>query len=220
MGPASHVFAGYADGTLKKWEIQSGNSVLHIEKHIKKQLGTQKCLIWKLRIFQNFLISGDSQGEVCIWDSKFGTLVKSFNHLKADILALEVNHKLQTIYATGVDSRVVSISLLEDIETSNKDWVLSSIYRGQSHDIKSLIMLDNDTLLSGGVTTDICIYKLQEGRFKDQFGKNSLQQNLQEKVRHVPPFPFQSVAALDSSIVVLQSGNGHSLEIYSTNSHK
>lgn len=101
--------------------------------------------------------------------------MKSFNHLKADILALEVNHKLQTIYATGVDSRVVSISLLEDVETSNKDWVLSSIYRGQSHDIKSLIMLDNDTLLSGGVTTDICIYKLQEGRFKDQFGKNSLQ---------------------------------------------
>lgn len=69
MGPASHVFAGYADGTLKKWEIQSGNSVLHIEKHIKKQLGAKKCLIWKLRVFQNFLISGDSQGEVCIWDS-------------------------------------------------------------------------------------------------------------------------------------------------------
>jgi hypothetical protein len=49
----------------------------------------------------------------------------------------------------------------------------SSIFRGQSHDIKSLVMLNKNTLLSGGVTTDICVYKLEDGRFKDQFGKNS-----------------------------------------------
>ena len=104
--------------------------------------------------------------------------------------------------------------------------MVSSIFRGQSHDIKSLIVLNPNTLLSGGVTTDICIYKLQDGRFKDQFGKNSHQQKVQEKVRHVPPFPFKTVAKLSTNnktqtdLLLLLSGSGHSLEMFSTKSHK
>ena len=32
------------------------------------------CLIWQLRLFKGFLISGDSRGELTIWDAEFGTL--------------------------------------------------------------------------------------------------------------------------------------------------
>ena len=107
-GPAQHIFAGYSDGTIKKWEVKTGNSILHIQKGTKKS----KCLIWCLKRFKDeYLISGDSLGEVSIWDLEFGTLIKTFNHLKADILTLEVNLKHDTIYASGVDSRVISISL-------------------------------------------------------------------------------------------------------------
>ena len=45
MGPAAHIFAGYSDGTIKKWEVKTGNSILHIDKATKKQ----KCLIWTLK---------------------------------------------------------------------------------------------------------------------------------------------------------------------------
>ena len=51
MGPVSHVFAGYADGTIKKWEVKTGNCVLHIDKQTKKQQNIKKCLIWKLKIY-------------------------------------------------------------------------------------------------------------------------------------------------------------------------
>ena len=77
VGGISFVFAGYADGTLKKWNVQSSNSVMHIEKQTAKE--TKKngpCFIWKLRIFGQFLISGDSKGEDSVWDLNFGTLVK------------------------------------------------------------------------------------------------------------------------------------------------
>ena len=132
-------------------------------------------MIWRLKTYQNYLISGDSQGNLSIWDIEFGTLIKQFNNLQADILSIAINPTFETIYATGVDSRVLSIELRRDEDANSSDWILSSIYRGQSHDIKSLILLANNTLLSGGVTTDICVYKLQDGRFKDQFGKNSAQ---------------------------------------------
>jgi hypothetical protein len=67
-------------------------------------------------------------------------------------------------------------------------WSFTSIYRGQSHDINCLVLWDKKTLLTGGVTTDICIYKLKSGRFPDQFGKKN--QTKAPKLRHVPPFSF------------------------------
>ena len=33
--------------------------------------------------------------------------------------------------------------------------------------------MNNKQLLSAGVTTDICVYNLINGRFNDQFGKDS-----------------------------------------------
>ena len=100
LGRVTHLFSGYADGTLKKWDIHSGNCSLHIQKQTKKEQKKQgPCLMWKLKSFNSeYLVSGDSKGEVCIWDAQFGTLVKCFKHLQADILALEVNPKYQSIY--------------------------------------------------------------------------------------------------------------------------
>ena len=49
-----------------------------------------------------------------------------------------------------------------------------SLYRGQSHDIKSLIQVSELEMISGGVNTDICVYKLLEGgTLGDQYGKDS-----------------------------------------------
>ena len=70
------------------------------------------------------LVSGDSTGEVCVWDIQFGTLVKTFNQLKADVLALTCSG--DNLYASGVDSRVINLQLNGETE----DWILSSIYRG------------------------------------------------------------------------------------------
>ena len=76
LGGASHAYAGYADGTIKKWDLSSGNCILHVEKQSKKE--SQGCLIWRLLLFKGYLISGDSKGEVCVWDQAFGTLFKKF----------------------------------------------------------------------------------------------------------------------------------------------
>jgi len=76
-------------------------------------------------------------------------------------------------------------------------------------------MINKNSLISGGVTTDICFYKLQDGRFKDQFGKNSQQQKVTEKVRHIPPFPFKGVAKFADKSLVMKNSSNQYLEIYS-----
>ena len=58
---------------------------------------------------RSFLISGDSEGDLIIWDSTFGTQLKKFSSLKGDILDIEINDSFSMIYATGIDSRILSI---------------------------------------------------------------------------------------------------------------
>jgi hypothetical protein len=68
--------------------------------------------MWKLKLAEGgYLISGDSQGDIIIWDAEFGTLTNQFKQLKGDINAIEVNEHPLSIYASGADSRVVVIQL-------------------------------------------------------------------------------------------------------------
>ena len=67
------------------------------------------CYLWCLKLFKNFLISGDSQGDVTVWDAEFGTLVKQFKNLKGDVNALEINEAFNSVYSSGADSRVLVI---------------------------------------------------------------------------------------------------------------
>jgi hypothetical protein len=42
---------------------------MHIEKQTaKEQKKNGPCYMWKLQIFGEYLLSGDSKGEVCVWD--------------------------------------------------------------------------------------------------------------------------------------------------------
>jgi U3 small nucleolar RNA-associated protein 4 len=128
-GPVAFLWAGYADGTIKQWDVKNNTCLIHIDKQTEKMRKKEgPCLIWKLCQLQGFLISGDSSGELVIWNMKFGTLVQSFKQLKADILCLAVNPEHSTIYASGVDSRVISATLKQDGD--DQSWVLSSIFRG------------------------------------------------------------------------------------------
>jgi len=67
-------------------------------------------MVWTLELVSDeYLFSGDSAGHLKVWDPVHGTLVKSFNALQADIQTIAVNLKHGIVYATGVDSRILSI---------------------------------------------------------------------------------------------------------------
>lgn len=71
-----------------------------------------------------------------IWDSLNYIEIKNFHEHKADVLALcASNVGKDTLYATGVDSKIIAIT-----KTEAKGWVYTSCTRGQSHDISSLLL--------------------------------------------------------------------------------
>ena len=108
------IFAGYADSSIRKWNLETGHCELHFVKQTKKamaRLATPECLILTLRLYgeDDVLFSGDSLGELTAWDTNHGTLIQTFNNLKADVTCIEMNTARGIVYATGVDARILSI---------------------------------------------------------------------------------------------------------------
>jgi hypothetical protein len=132
-------------------------------------------MIWSLGIDTDTLFSGDSKGSLKVWDIKIGYLMKEFNEHNGDILSICTYNK--TVYFTGSDSQIITLQ-------NNGQWIMTSKFRGQSHDINSLCIMNEDHILSGGLTTDICIYKLNNGRFIEKYDRK-VTTNLK---RHISAF--------------------------------
>ena len=52
------------------------------------------------------MVSGDSGGNVQIWDASHGTLITGFRQHKADVLALAASPEGDTLFASGADPQV------------------------------------------------------------------------------------------------------------------
>ena len=217
-----YIYTGHLNGTINKWKegvIKStfGNKAYtYNKKNTKMQIDDEsnevnvieketKEAIWKLCIANNVLAAGTSSGELQLWDCTFGVLKASFKEHNSDILTIKFNLKYNVLYYTGCDSLVVSIIIGEELK-------LQSSIRPQSHDIYSL-ELYNDTLISGGVTTDLCLIKLDKGRFLESYGKYKLNYNKQK--RHISCFEKDvfSMKRNSNQLKVLQR-NTNSIKLF------
>jgi hypothetical protein len=195
------VCTGHLDGKINKWSngvivsTFGNNAYTYNKNKSKKQNKMEEELdensedvedttkptnaIWKL-VFINkkYLASGNEFGELQIWNVKFGVLYRRFKEHEGDILDICFNSNNNYLYFTGVDSVIISLHFTTDKNNVEEDFKIHSKLRPQSHDINSIIFVEKDNLLiSGGVTTDICLIRLDKGRFLESFGKSVLSNN-------------------------------------------
>ena len=177
-------YTGHSNGVINKLNLQTGQTILSINTSLNIKNAEEKNMIWTLcSINSQFLFAGDSTGRILILDIKVGNINQEIHEHKGDILTICFNNNLEKpiIYYSGVDSLIGCIKY----DKKNNLFIYTSSFRGQSHDVNSLALLDDDTLLSGGNTTDICIYHL--------FNGGNLYQKYDKKVntnikRHISPF--------------------------------
>lgn len=93
-------------------------------------------------------------------------MTRSFRKHEADVTTIAYNSDLDCFYASGADSKIVGWKRVRG------EWIVFSEDRGQTHDVKSLLLIENNSiLLSGGITTDVCAYTLlEDGRFTERSG--------------------------------------------------
>ena len=177
-------YTGHSNGVINKINLQTGQTVLSINTSLNKKSSEEKNMIWTLCSINNqFLFAGDSTGRLLILDIKVGNINQEINEHKGDILTMCFNNNLEKpiIYYSGVDSLIGCIKY----DKTNNLFIFTSSFRGQSHDVNTLALIDDDTLLSGGNTTDICIYHLFNGGNLYQKYEKKANTNIK---RHISPF--------------------------------
>ena len=163
----SVLYAGVADGTIRRYDCQS--SVAHAKARgtivgsssssgehrfvwqsayrmtVESYGRTTPTRVWALCLLTDgTVVSGDSLGHVQFWDGDSGTLVQSFdqNDHKADVLALTVTHDESRVFASGVDSRVVCIQRQQQQQQHGSrldaEWILTNAQRPHTHDVRAL----------------------------------------------------------------------------------
>jgi len=112
-------------------------------------ISKSKTNIWVLKEMvtdSQFIFSGDSDGRVGIWNRKSGICLKTIEELQADVTTLCVSK--DTIFASGVDSKIISMRLVKEEgivgrTEAPKSWIYAGNIRGQSHDIKSICLIND-----------------------------------------------------------------------------
>lgn len=143
-------FCGYDDGSIRQFNYDTKQIILAMNIS-KREVYLGK--VWSLYHHDDALVSGNSEGELQIWNARYGTVRKTIKEHQGDLTCLLGIGS--TVIFTGVDSKIVTF----DLDSS----CLTSQFRGQSHDVNCLAM-SGDLLLSGGLTTDICLIKMVENK--------------------------------------------------------
>ncbi|CAF1358873.1 unnamed protein product [Adineta steineri] len=118
--------------------------------------GQKDTIIWCLAVTDDYTVfSGDSSGRTCVWDAVYGTLIRSFQTHRADVLCMTLSSDEQTLFCSGVDSVIVRIELVSPkSETttstttttttttdSTKQWIKTISIHSHSHDVRSLTLI-------------------------------------------------------------------------------
>ena len=183
-------YTGHSNGVVNKWDLKTGHILTSINTNInlntKKNDGNENNynLIWTIcSINTQYLFAGDSNGRLLILDMKIGNIIQEINEHKGDILTMCFNNNLENpiIYYSGIDSLIGCIKY----DKKNNIFVFASSFRGQSHDVNTLSIIGEDLLISGGNTTDICLYHLFHGGNLFQKYEKKVNTNIK---RHISPF--------------------------------
>ena len=234
---SNSFYVSYQNGFVRKFDkLLNVTLVINLSTNEKKSV-----FAWKMLCVAGNLILGCSNGNLNFYETKFGTLVKNMNFHQADILCLCANSKGNAIYASGSDSRIISIENLNDGNNEEKgnDWVITSQERGQSHDVYTLVLINDELLISGGLTTDMCLYKLNRSRFVERMfaqnekkeknekneqkkeNKMELEKKIEIKLRHITGLQNKNlIQTTDSSKNLILYQKPFGLEIWELVSDK
>ncbi|KAF2643480.1 WD40 repeat-like protein [Massarina eburnea CBS 473.64] len=193
------ALAGFADSTIRVYDTRNGYVIRNISLGGTGPGGPKETLVWKVKCLANGdFVSGDSNGELRIYDGKNYSQTQRISAHEADVLDLAVSRDGTMIFSGGMDRRTC-------FYTSNKKyapgadnqggkWRKVSHQRLHDHDVKALATYDGanlSVLVSGGIDTQPIVVPIRK------FGKE-LSRSL-PALPHTPPLVSAPEARLMAS---------------------
>lgn len=163
------IFVGCSDGSVRCMDEDTGRVLFRMLGDVLR--GSVSTLIWSLLVLpDSTVITGDSRGQVQVWDGAAGVLMDSFRQHTADVLTLAASPDGNAVFAAGVDGKVICLQKSSGAEaatlaaggTPNRTrgrtnslslagtaaentWVYVHAHRAHSHDVLALAVCQSNS---------------------------------------------------------------------------
>ncbi|KAF2402980.1 WD40 repeat-like protein [Trichodelitschia bisporula] len=150
------VVAGYADSTIRVYDIRNGSLIRNVTLGGAPKGGPRDILVWAVKCLPNGdIVSGDSTGEVRFFDgSNYSQYQRIAGH-EADILDIATSKDGKLVCSTGMDRRTTIYN-----NSGKRKWAHASHRVYHEHDVKALATFESKSLsimASGGLDTNLVI---------------------------------------------------------------
>ncbi|KAF2876962.1 small nucleolar ribonucleoprotein-like protein complex subunit [Massariosphaeria phaeospora] len=192
------ILAGFADSTIRVLDTRNGSVLRTISLGSGPLGGPKETLVWKVKCLSNGdFVSGDSTGDIRIYDGKNFSQTQRISGHEADVLDLAVSRDGTMIFSCGMDRRTCFYTCNKKTgapqANRGEKWRKVSHKRYHDHDVKAMATYEGNTLsvvVSGGIDTQPVVIPLRT------FGKE-LSRAL-PALPHTPPL----VSAPEARLVV------------------
>ena len=145
------AIVGCSDSTIRAYNMSKGQLLRRMTLGADTAGGSKNIIVWSVKCLPNGnVVSGDSTGQVCIWDGKTYTQSQRISSHKADVLSLTISADGNSVLSGGMDRRTV---LHRPGTGTAGRWVKVWGRRYHEHDVKSMASFEGGNIsavVSGG----------------------------------------------------------------------
>lgn len=141
---------------VRLWSLKDGR----VTRCSMGQTRGREIIVWCVAILDDMtIVSGDSRGKTCFWNSTLGTMTQYVQTHKADVLSLVICPEQKSLYVAGVDPTIVQVKLVQTGSKSGRKecWMRSLPRSIHTHDVRAMALTTNGKLYSGGVDTVLAL---------------------------------------------------------------
>ncbi|KAI1081863.1 WD40 repeat-like protein [Whalleya microplaca] len=157
------VVVGCSDSAIRVYDMRNGHVLRKMTLGSDLAGGSKDIIVWSVKCLNGRdIVSGDSTGQVCIWDGKTYTQAQRLQAHNQDVLSLAVSADGSTILSGGMDRRTV---LYRKTTGSGSRWGKVWHRRYHSHDVKTMASFEGNgisVVVSGGPDASPIVLPLRE----------------------------------------------------------
>ncbi|KAK3329465.1 WD40 repeat-like protein [Apodospora peruviana] len=146
------VVVGCSDSTIRVYDIRNGTMLSQMTLGSDLSGGSSKnIIVWSVKCLPNGdIVSGDSTGQLCIWDGRTYTQAQRIQSHTQDILCLAISADGSRIVSGGMDRRT---AMYEPAAGHTGRWSKIFHRRYHNHDVKAMASFEGNGMsivVSGG----------------------------------------------------------------------
>lgn len=179
------VVAGFEESLIRVIDIRNKQTLRSLT--LGKTRDGNKTLVWAVKCLPNgTILSGDSSGELKIWDAQNYSLVQRLKTHIADVLDITTNLAGTMILTCGVDRRTVAYAPHSNSASARTQrWYEVRHRRFHEHDVKAIACHESKSLsiaVSGGMDTVPIVLPLKNWNEEHHRSLSHLPQKVQMSV--------------------------------------